>query len=98
MPVVVYNLSFYILETPRHNNINYKNNFKRTNIFLKLFEFCLKFLDIDECSITRDICGAEGECQNVPGKFVCKCRDGYESHPLMLTCVGMFIVCYYFDA
>lgn len=45
------------------------------------------FLDIDECSIMHGVCG-DGECQNIPGSFVCKCKEGYETSQLMQVCMG----------
>jgi hypothetical protein len=44
--------------------------------------------DIDECSIMHGVCG-DGECQNVPGSFVCKCKEGYETSQLMQVCMGI---------
>lgn len=43
--------------------------------------------DIDECIIMHGVCG-DGDCQNVPGSFVCKCKDGYETSQLMQVCMG----------
>lgn len=34
------------------------------------------------------VCG-DGECQNIPGSFVCKCKEGYETSQLMQVCMGM---------
>lgn len=45
------------------------------------------YLDIDECSIMHGVCG-DGECQNIPGSFVCKCKEGYETSQLMQVCMG----------
>lgn len=35
------------------------------------------------------VCG-DGECQNIPGSFVCKCKEGYETSQLMQICMGKF--------
>lgn len=43
--------------------------------------------DIDECAIMRGVCG-DGECENVPGSFVCKCKEGYETSRLTQVCTG----------
>lgn len=43
--------------------------------------------DIDECGIMHGVCG-DGECQNLPGTFTCKCKEGYETSQLMQVCMG----------
>lgn len=48
------------------------------------------FLDIDECNIMHGVCG-DGECQNIPGSFMCKCKDGYETSQLMQVCMGNYL-------
>lgn len=52
--------------------------------------FFATFLDIDECSITKEVCGP-GQCQNVPGTFTCDCQEGYESMPMMPQCMGKIV-------
>jgi len=37
------------------------------------------------------VCG-DGECQNIPGSFVCKCKDGYETSQLMQVCMGNWLI------
>lgn len=44
-------------------------------------------LDIDECSIMHGVCG-DGDCQNIPGSFQCKCKEGYETSQLLQVCTG----------
>ena len=42
--------------------------------------------DIDECTVTPDIC--DQECINVPGSFMCNCSEGYLLNEDGLTCNG----------
>jgi len=49
-------------------------------------------LDIDECGIMHGVCG-DGECQNVPGSFACKCKEGYETSRLTQVCTGNCTIC-----
>jgi len=37
------------------------------------------------------VCG-DGECQNIPGSFVCKCKEGYETSQLMQVCMGTQLI------
>lgn len=48
----------------------------------------LIYIDIDECNIMHGVCGENGECQNIPGSFECRCKEGYESHPMLRVCTG----------
>ena len=43
-------------------------------------------LDIDECTVTPDIC--DQECINMPGSFMCNCSEGYLLNGDGLTCDG----------
>lgn len=36
------------------------------------------FADVDECS-KPDICGAGGQCVNLPGSYKCECHSGFRS-------------------
>lgn len=69
-------------------------------LFIYLFIFhlrtnCCVRSDIDECSIMHGVCG-DGECQNIPGSFVCKCKEGYETSQLMQVCMGTYILLFRF--
>lgn len=33
--------------------------------------------DIDECSASIDVCGANAVCENTPGSYHCQCKDGF---------------------
>jgi len=59
---------------------------------LEYFFFNCKVLclDIDECSIMHGVCG-DGDCQNIPGSFECKCKEGYETSQLLQVCTGNYI-------
>lgn len=43
------------------------------------------------------VCG-DGECQNIPGSFVCKCKDGYETSQLMQVCMGNCLILVSFNS
>ncbi len=34
--------------------------------------------DIDECSTNEHLCGENAVCENTPGSYRCKCKEGYE--------------------
>ncbi len=36
--------------------------------------------DINECTDTPGICGANAACDNDPGTYNCQCNSGYENH------------------
>ena len=38
-------------------------------------------IDIDECVATRDICGRNANCANLPGTFRCECPSGFQGDP-----------------
>ncbi len=35
------------------------------------------YLDVDECSLSKDICHLNAECNNTIGSFECQCLSGY---------------------
>ena len=45
--------------------------------------------DIDECSETPSICGANAVCNNTVGSYECSCAVGFEDQSG--SCVGMWI-------
>ena len=67
-------------------NINTLNSWPLLNSFF--------LIDIDECNIMNGVCGEAGDCHNIPGSFECRCPSGYESHPTMRTCIGMYEYAY----
>jgi len=44
-------------------------------------------LDINECTATKDICGRNANCANLPGTFRCECPSGFQGNPLV-ACEG----------
>ena len=60
-----------------------------SNIILKM----LLFLDIDECSLNRNLC-LSGRCKNTHGSFVCECDLGYSVKGDQGGCTGD---CFYSD-
>lgn len=68
-------------------SVRRKSIFRRVELHLVNYRRICPFTDIDECSIMHGVCG-DGECQNVPGSFVCKCKEGYETSQLMQVCMG----------
>ena len=48
---------------------------------------CVIILDVDECASGVHNCKSNERCVNKPGRFVCKCLDGYES--VNNVCQGM---------
>lgn len=55
-------------------------------------EFNLKFLfvclEINECTVNPDICGA-GHCVNLPVGYTCICYEGYKLNDQQTKCTGM---------
>ena len=44
--------------------------------------------DINECEVTKGICGADKNCINGIGNFTCQCKSGYQELPHKI-CQGM---------
>ena len=36
------------------------------------------------------VCG-NGTCQNIPGSFVCSCKEGFENSEMMQVCIGKLL-------
>ena len=49
---------------------------------------CCLCVDVDECGRKEHNCSQL--CDNVPGSFECKCRDGYSLQGDGTTCAGMY--------
>ena len=45
----------------------------------KLIQFTIIILDVDECASGVHNCKSNEYCDNKPGRFVCKCLNGYKS-------------------
>ena len=41
-------------------------------MFATLFD-----LDLDECTSFPNICGANADCHNTDGSYICNCKAGY---------------------
>lgn len=54
---------------------------------MTLFFFLSLFIEIDECQVKPDICGA-GICYNTADSYTCICDDGYKTDSEGTTCVG----------
>ena len=39
--------------------------------------FYFFLLDVNECSLNKNVCHAHGECNNTIGSFQCRCQSGY---------------------
>lgn len=51
----------------------------------------VSLIDVDECSIMPDICGA-AVCKNIPGDYECECAEGYRYNPALKSCEGRPVV------
>ena len=47
-------------------------------------------VDIDECTTGVGVCHGETKCVNMPGTFVCRCREGYTG--IGSTCTGIITI------
>ena len=61
--------------------------------YLEKYGTCI---DIDECSITANLCGTYGECVNTLGSFKCQCQPGYKVNSDGNYCVGKSFLFSYF--
>ena len=41
-------------------------------MFVSLFN-----VDVDECTLFPNICGANADCHNTDGSYICNCKGGY---------------------
>lgn len=59
---------------------------------IELCKFNIKFifvcLEINECTVNPDICGA-GHCVNLPVGYTCICYKGYKLNDQQTKCIGM---------
>ena len=44
-------------------------------------------IDINECVVNREICGASKKCNNTKGSYTCHCKSGFQQLPDN-TCQG----------
>lgn len=51
-------------------------------------KFCFVCLEINECTVNPDICGA-GHCVNLPVGYTCICYEGYRLNDQQTKCSGM---------
>lgn len=65
-------------------NIMHLNNFVG-EYNLNFFFVCL---EINECTVNPDICGA-GHCVNLPVGYTCICYEGYRLNDQQTKCSGM---------
>ena len=56
--------------------------------YVYLTQLTIIILDVDECATGVHNCKSNERCVNKPGRFVCRCLDGYESVNNM--CVGTY--------
>jgi len=47
------------------------------DFFFSNFNYCNKFLDVDECSTNNGGCDVNAKCENNPGSFSCSCQQDY---------------------
>ena len=47
------------------------------------------YIDVDECALGTDDCGANSFCNNTEGSFTCTCDPGYTGIPTD-GCTGWF--------
>ena len=46
--------------------------------FAQLKMFAVLFnVDVDECTSFPNICGANADCHNTDGSYICNCKAGY---------------------
>ena len=46
--------------------------------FVQLKMFAVLFnVDVDECTSFPNICGANADCHNTDGSYICNCKGGY---------------------
>ena len=59
------------------------------SLFISVFplHFFFFFIEINECTVNPDICGA-GHCINLPVRYTCICYDGYKFSEQQRRCVG----------
>ena len=63
-----------------------------TRVFVcvhKLTQLTIIILDFDECATGVHNCKFNERCVNKPGRFVCRCLDGYKS--VNNVCEGMLV-------
>lgn len=51
-------------------------------------KLCFVCLEINECTVNPDICGA-GHCVNLPVGYTCICYEGYKLNDQQTKCSGM---------
>lgn len=44
------------------------------------------FIDVNECTEGRQVCGYGAECLNAPGSYKCICPHGYSGDPFNGVC------------
>ena len=54
--------------------------------------FILTHTDIDECA--ENPCGANAQCVNLPGQYVCSCDKGFKASAATGNCEGRLVYRY----
>lgn len=73
-------LSFLLGLFTEYCALNYMSKFN--------IKFLFVYLEINECTVNPDICGA-GHCVNLPVGYTCICYKGYKLNDQQTKCIGM---------
>ena len=48
-------------------------------------------VDVDECTAFPNICGANADCHNTDGSYICNCKPGYTDDGKTCSRAGKYI-------
>ena len=50
-------------------------------------------VDVDECTSFPNICGANADCHNTDGSYICNCKGGYTGDGKVLV-TQLYVISY----
>ena len=76
------------MDVKKHTNIAESNT---TVVIPFVFFMYSDSVDVNECSVTANICGTNGSCVNTAGSYECLCDKGYVIY--QNVCMGEYLLC-----